>query len=305
MRHAGLLVILALALVSACAGQVVTATLYGTVLDPNGGSIPNARVTATNVDRGISIVRDADASGQVTITSLPIGNYNISIEAPGFKSLRQSGISLSAGEDLRMDFKLELGQVAERVEVTAETPLINKANAEQRTTLETLRVRELPTFRRDWTNLLALSPGAQVSGGSVRLNGLAPSSFRLTVDGTDAPQDNELPSFSMSGNFNFIKGVATEAIAEVNLSKGIASAEIANTMSGNVNIITKSGTNAFHGSAFWLNNTEGFNARNQFLTNKPNLVYNQYGGSLGGPVVKNRAFFLAPMRVTSSVGFRL
>ncbi|HET8547631.1 MAG TPA: hypothetical protein VFL57_06500 [Bryobacteraceae bacterium] len=165
-------------------------------------------------------------------------------------------------------------------------------------------MRELPTFRRDWTNLLNLSTGVQVSGGSVRLNGLAPSSFRLTVDGTDATQDNEQPSLSMSGNFNFIKGVATEAIAEVNLAKGIASAEIANTMSGNVNIITKSGTNAFHGSAFWLNNTENFNARLQFLNNKPNLVYNQYGGSYGGPIVKNRVFFFCAYESYRQRGFQ-
>ncbi|HET8546894.1 MAG TPA: TonB-dependent receptor [Bryobacteraceae bacterium] len=289
---------------AACWGQVVTATLYGTVLDPNGGGIPNARVTATNVDRGTAIVRETDGSGQVTLTSLPVGNYVISVEAPGFKSLRQSGIALSAGEDLRVDFKLELGQVAERIEVTAEAPLINTANAEQRTTLETLRVRELPTFRRDWTNLLNLSTGVQVTGGAVRLNGLAPASFRLTVDGTDATQDNELPSFAMSGNFNFIKGVATEAIAEVNLAKGIASAEIANTMSGNVNIITRSGTNAFHGSLFWLNNTENFNARLQFLRNKPNLVYNQYGGSFGGPFVKNRLFFFGAYEGYRQRGFQ-
>jgi hypothetical protein len=176
MRHPtpGVLSIaLALALVPAAAGQVVTATLYGTVLDPNGGAVPNARVTATNTDRGTAITRDTDGFGQVTLTSLPIGNYVISIETPGFKSLRQSGIALSAGEDLRIDFRLELGQVTERVDVTAE--------------------------------------------------------------------------------------------AEVNLAKGIASAEIANTMSGNVNIITKSGTNDFHGSVFWLNNTENFNARLQFL----------------------------------------
>jgi hypothetical protein len=305
MRHTGLLnIALALALAAPCPGQVVTGTLYGTVLDQSGGGVPNARVTATSLDRGTSIVRETDDSGQVTLTSLPVGSYVISIEAPGFKSLRQSGVALSAGEDLRMDFRLELGQVAERVEVTAETPLINTANAEQRTTLETMRVRELPTFRRDWTSLLNLSPGAQVSGGSVRLNGLAPASFRLTVDGTDATQDNELPSFSMSGNFNFIKGVATEAIAEVNLAKGIASAEIANTMSGNVNIITKSGTNSFHGSLFWLNNTENFNARLQFLQNKPNLVYNQYGGSFGGPAVKNRLFFFGAYEGYRQRGFQ-
>ena len=170
-------------------------------------------------------------------------------------------------------------------------------------TFNSCKLESFPTSRRDWTQLLNLSTGVQTTGGAVRLNGLPPSSFRLTVDGTDATQDNELPSFSMSGGFNQIKGVASEAIAEVNLVKGIASAEIANTMSGNVNIITKSGTNQFHGSAFWLNNTENFNARQQFLKNKPGLIYNQYGGSIGGPIVRNKVFFFGAYEGYRQSGF--
>ena len=305
MRHFRLLsCMLAMGMATTAMGQVVTATLYGTVLDPNGAVVPNATVTALNVGRGTSTVRQSDAAGEVVLSSLPVGDYTITVEVPGFKSLRRTGIALSAGQDLRLNLTLEIGQVAESVEVTSEAPLINTANAEQRTNLEQVRLKELPTFRRDWTQLLTLSTGVQTAGGAVRLNGLAPSSFRLTVDGTDATQDNELPSFSMSGNFNFIKGVATEAIAEVNLAKGIASAEIANTMSGNVNIITKSGTNQFHGSIFELINTENFNARSQFLSNKPNLVYNQYGGSLGGPIIRNKVFFFGAYEGYQQRGFQ-
>ncbi|MBC8165946.1 MAG: TonB-dependent receptor [Bryobacteraceae bacterium] len=295
--------VLALASAAIAPGQVVTAKFFGTVTDPNSAVVPGATVTVQNVGRGTSIARQSDDSGEVVIAALPVGDYLITVEAPGFKTLKRSGVSLSAGEDVRLTLPLEIGQVAESVEVTADTPLINTANAEQRTTIEQVRVKELPILRRDWTQLLNLSTGVQLSGGSVRLNGLAPSSFRLTVDGTDATQDNELPSFSMSGNFNFIKGVATEAIAEVNLTKGIQSAEIANTMSGNVNIITKSGSNQFHGSAFWLNNIEDLNARNQFLQNKPGLVYNQYGGSVGGPVVRNKAFFFGAYEGYRQRGF--
>ncbi len=293
MRYFGLSSsILALMLVASSAmGQVVTATLHGTVLDPQGAVVANATVTPLNVGRGTSISRQSNELGEVSFPSLPIGDYAVTIEAKGFKTLKRSGITLSAGQDLRMSFTLEVGQIAETIEVTAEAPLINTSNAEQRSNLESARVQELPMSRRDWTNLLSLTTGVQVSGGSVRFNGLAPSSFRLTVDGTDATQDNEIPSFSMSGNFNFIKGVSTEAIAEVNVAKGVASAEVANTMSGNVNIITKSGTNQLHGSAFWLNNTENFNARSQFLRTKPGVVYNQFGGSLGGPAIKNKLFF--------------
>ena len=271
--------------------QVVTATLYGTVVDPNGASIPAARVTMVNVDRGSTLIREADGAGEVSFPSLPIGEYTITVEAKGFKTLKRTGINLSAGQDLRMTLSMDIGQLSETVEVKSETPLVNTVNAEQRSNLEGARIQELPVSRRDWTNLLNLSPGAQVGGTSVRMNGLPPSSLRITVDGTDATQDNEQPSFAMSGGFNFIKGVSTEAIAEVNVAKGIASAEIANTMSGNVNIITKSGTNNFHGTLFWLNNVENLNARNQFLRTKPGLTFNQYGGSLGGPIIRNRIFF--------------
>jgi hypothetical protein len=281
-------------------GQVVTSTLYGTVVDPNGAVIPGATVTLLNVERGSTVARSTGSNGDVIFTALPIGQYEITVEATGFKKLKRSGVNLSAGEEVRLTFAVEIGAVAETVEVKGESVLINTANAEQRSNLELTRVQELPTSRRDWTNLLNLTTGAQVSGGSVRLNGLATDSLRVTVDGTDATQDNELPSFSMSGNFNFIKTVSTEAIAEVNVAKGITSAEIANTMSGNVNIITKSGTNNFHGSLFWLNNVEDLNARNQFLTTKPGLVYNQFGGSFGGPIIRNRIFFF-----TTYDGYRL
>jgi len=284
--------------------QVVTATFHGTIVDPNGAVVPNANVTGSNVTRGTSISRTSDESGLVTFSSLPLGDYTIAVEAPGFKTLTRAGLNLSAGEELRLTLTLEIGPLAEKVVITAEASLINTSNAEQRTNLEEVRVRNLPIIRRDWTNLLNLNTGINVGGGNVRMNGLPGASFRLTVDGTDATQDNEQPSLSMSGNFNFIRGVATEAIAEVNVAKGIASAEISNTMSGNVNIMTKSGANAFHGSAFWLNNVENLNARNQFLSTKPALVYNQYGGSIGGPVIRNKAFFFGAYEGYRQSGFQ-
>ncbi|MCZ2156350.1 MAG: TonB-dependent receptor [Bryobacterales bacterium] len=281
-----------LLLITVCLqGQVVSAGLFGTVTDPNGAVIPGAKVTVTNEDRGSTLTRDADASGVAAFPSLPMGTYTITVESQGFKSLKRSGIVLSAGRDLRLTLPLELGQVTETIEVHAETPLVNTSNAEQRSNIEAFEVQDLPTARRDWTGLLALTPGAQVGSASVRMNGLPAASMRITVDGTDATEDNEQPSFAMNGGFNLIKGVSTEAVAEVNMAKGIASAEIANTMSGNINIITKSGTNDFHGSAFWLNNTENLNARNQFLKNKPGLTFNQFGGSFGGPIIRNRIFF--------------
>ena len=176
--------------------------------------------------------------------------------------------------------------------VTAETSLLNTVAAEQREGITEQQTKELPLFRRDWTNLVNIGTGVSTqSDGTVSLNGLPSYSFRLSVDGTDASGDPELPSISMYQNFNLVKTVSLEAISEVQVAKGIASAEIANTMSGNINLISKSGTNQFHGSVFENYQGGAFQARPQFLTTKPPVVFNQFGGSIGGPIIKNKLFF--------------
>ena len=273
-------------------GQVITATIHGTVFDPTGAAIPDATLTATNDLTGASSSANSGISGEVTLAFLPTGVYTVTVETTGFKTEVQSGLELTAGQRVRLRFSMEIGAMTESVTVTGETPLISTVSAEQRSVLNTTEVKELPLARRDWTNLLALGTGISVGGANgVTLNGLPPMGFRLTVDGADSEGDPELPSLSMYQNFNYIKSVSLEAIAEVNVAKGIASADIANTMSGNVNLITRSGTNDFHGSLFLNNQTENYAARNQFLSSKAPLVFNQFGGSIGGPILKNKLFF--------------
>lgn len=281
---------LALAIRPAATAQVITSTVYGIVTDPSGAAIPGARVTVSSDQTGASSSATTDASGEFTLSSLQPGIYAVQIEANGFKSVRQTGIELASGVRARLTFALEVGAVATAIEVSGAAPLINAVSAEQRTDLAVAQVRELPTQRRSWLGLLNLNTGVNTTGGRVAMNGLAPASFRITVDGTDASSDSEQPSVTMSGDFNFIQGVSLEAIDEVNLAKGIASAEIANTMSGNVNVNTKRGTNEVHGSLFYLNNVENLNARNQFLATRPPIVYNQFGGSIGGPIIRNKLF---------------
>lgn len=270
--------------------QVITCTIYGVVTDPSGAAVPAARVTAASEQTGATFVTQTDSLGEFTLTSLPPGRYTLHIEAAGFKAARQIGLELSSGARVRAAFTLEVGEVTTAIEVSAAAPLVNAVNAEQRSNIELAQVSELPTVRRDWTGLLLLNTGIALTSGMVSLNGLPPASFRITVDGTDSASDTEQPSLSMYQEFNFIKAVSLEAVEEVNVAKGIASAEIANTMSGNVNINTKRGTNELHGSLFELNQTENLNARNQFLADKPAVTYNQFGGSLGGPIVRNKLF---------------
>ncbi|HRJ18161.1 MAG TPA: TonB-dependent receptor [Bryobacteraceae bacterium] len=281
---------LALASLSTASAQVITSTIYGSVTDPSGAGIPGAKVTVNSTRTGASATATTDPSGEFTLSSLQAGAYSVQIDAEGFKSVRQAAVELASGARTRLAFTLELGTVATAIEVSGAAPLINSINAEQRTNLDTAQVRELPTQRRSWLGLLNLDTGVTTTGGRVAMNGLPPSSFRITVDGTDASSDSEQPSVTMSGNFNFIQGVSLEAVEELNVAKGIASAEIANTMSGNVNVNTKRGTNEVHGSLFYLNDVENTNARNQFLSARPPVVYNQFGGSLGGPVIRNKFF---------------
>jgi hypothetical protein len=271
--------------------QVTTATLYGRIVDPSGAGIPQARITLQNEETNGRANGLSDASGEFTIPYIAVGRYTVSLEAKGFKGQKQSGILLSAGQRVGAEYRLELGNVAEVVEVSSSTPLVNTVSAEQREGKTEMQVRELPLARRDWTNIISLGTGVSNQGTGVSMNGLPGAGFRLTVDGTDAEGDPEVPSLGMVQNFNPIRTVSLEAIAELDVTKGIPSAEVANTMSGGINIITKNGTNAFHGSLFLNNQVEDFAARPQFATTKGPLVYNQFGGSAGGAIVKNKLFY--------------
>jgi len=226
--------------------QVTTATVYGNITDPTGAAIPSAPVTATNELTGATIVTQSNSAGEFTFTFLPVGRYTIAIEARGFKGQRRTGLDLVAGQSVRLNSTLELGPVSESVTISGRAPILDTASSEQQQTMSTMEVRELPLPKRDWTSLMNLGSGmvtgAATSGG-VSLNGLPSVGFSFTVDGTDASGDSEYPAFSLYQNWNLIKGVSTEAIAEVSVTKGIASAEFANSLAGNVNVTTRSGTN--------------------------------------------------------------
>ncbi len=226
--------------------------------------------------------------------SCPVGRYSLTITATGFKEQTESGIELTAGQRVRRTYALEIGSLTEKVTVTAGKPLVNTVNAEQLISHDTTEVREMPLARRDWTNLLNIGTGVEVrgSGGGtgISMNGMPPGGFSLTVDGTQASASSEETSLTSFGNFNLIKVVSLEAISEVNVNKGIVQAEYANTLSGNIGLITKSGTNNVHGSVFENYQSADLNARNQFLTTKPASTLNQFGGSIGAPIVKNKLF---------------
>src|SRR5579885_1902436 len=273
-------------------GQVNTATIYGSVADPSGAAVPHARATLKNVSTGLSQTAVSNEAGEFTFTFIPVGTYDLTVTATGFETYSQRGLTLAAGQNLRLQVALQVGNVQSTVTVTGEQPLVNAVNAQQQTTLNNRDITQLPTARLDWTQLLSLNTGAAPNGsGEVTMNGMAPSAFTITVDGTNATADPEYNALSMPSNFNTIKIISPDAIQEISVTKGIAPAEIAGTMSGNVNIITKGGTNQFHGGLFENNQVAAYNARNSLLKAKTGDTFNQYGGSFGGPIVHDKLFF--------------
>jgi hypothetical protein len=276
--------------VTDAAAQVTTATIYGTVLDPSGAIIAGAQVSLKNELTGVSASTTSNGLGEFTFTFLPVGRYSLTISVAGFKEQMQSNMDLAAGQRLRLIYSMEVGQVSEKVTVTAEVPLVEAVSPEQRATLTKVEVNEMPLTKRDWTSLLTVGTGTNIASNAVSLNGLGPGEFRLTVDGTAASGSSESSALNV-GSYAYVKAVSLEAIAEVNVSRGIISAEFADTISGNVGLITKSGSNEYHGSLFWNYQARVLNARNAFLTTKPNAVFNQFGGSFGGPILKNKLFY--------------
>jgi hypothetical protein len=292
-----------LLLVFAVAGhaQVTTATIEGIILDPSAAVIPGASVTVASEGTVLKRTELTNNRGEFTFVFLPPGAYTITVEASGFKIYRQTGLELIAGQNVRRDFKLEIGAAGEQVTVTAETPLVNAVSAEQDVNLTETAVRELPLARRDLRNTLNLGTG--ISAGTdvgVSMNGLPPRGFLFTIDGINAAGNSELRSLGQYQDFNIIKGVSIEAVEQVQVARGLFSADVANTVGGNVNLITKKGTNEYHGSLFENYQAGGFNARNQFATTPESLVFHQFGGSFGGPIRKDKMFFFGAFE-----GYRL
>jgi hypothetical protein len=275
--------------------QRTTATLFGSVKDASGAVVLNAQIHATEELTGIRHDTVSKERGDYALPFLPVGPYRIEVEAQGFKTFTQTGLKLEAGQEVQLPISLELGAMSEKVTVTAEAPLLQTANPEQEDHVTTAQIANLPHGNRDITSLLGLENGYNAGGdGLVQFNGLASGGLTLTVDGVDGSGSAEYSSPSMFQNFNPIKVMSEEAVEAVGVTKGIMSAEYAHVYSGNINVITKSGTNEFHGSLFEAFQNTVLNAKNAFLKptdTKPPVHINQFGGSFGGPIKKDKLFF--------------
>jgi len=287
--------------------QVTTANFYAIVTDSSGALIPNASVTLTHTATGTTISRETGNMGEVGFTFLIVGTYRLRIEAQGFKSTQSDGIDLVAGQQARQTFALQVGAVSETLTVEGAAPQINTMSAEQQQTFESVKVTELPLARRNLSNILAIGTGVSRSTsqhGTLRMNGLGQSGTAISLDGTEASGNPEGRSAGMFQNFNQIDLVSIDAVQEVQIIKGVTPAEYGRALGGQINVITRSGTNQFHGSLFENFQAENLNARNQNLPNKPGATFNQFGSSAGGPVRRDRIFFFGAYEGYRDATFR-
>jgi len=297
---AGVLVVI-LALPGAAAAQVTTADIVGRVTDSSGAVLPGATVTIENLATHDVRTAPTNETGDYLFNLLPIGTYTVNVELQGFAS-QTTRVVLSAGDRVRFDPKLQLGQVQESVLVTAESPLLQTDTATVSALVSEKAVQDLPVSGRNVVRLVQLVPGAFEGLTNSLATGNRPDDRRQTsavsINGAMDNQNNHL----IDGIDNNERSIGTvgvkpsiDAIAEVKVQTSMYTAEVGRTFGGVVNIITKSGGNAFHGSGFEFFRNDRFDARNFFATSipKPKLGQNQYGGSLGGPLIRNKTFFFA------------
>jgi hypothetical protein len=274
-------------------GAQTTGSVVGNITDQTGAAVPGARLTAINESTGVTRTSKSRADGSYLITLLPLGIYRIEAESTGFRKIMRQGVVLTLDENARADIQLQVGDVSESVKVEAGAQQVETEQATLGQLMDQKRITELPMIGRNPQSLISLIPGAAnvtvPTGASaatpdvtVNMNGGLGLMNSFQLDGTqaNAVQTNAglpAPPPEMVEEFR----AETDAY---DASKGRGTAATFNT-------ITRSGTNAFHGALFEFHRDNDLTARNFFAIQAPFLVYNQFGGALGGPVIKNRTWF--------------
>jgi hypothetical protein len=307
------LALLSLLLLAAGAiAQVQNGQFTGTVTDPSGAAIPNAKVTVVNTGTNLSVVSNTNQTGNYIAKELPIGNYKITVEAPGFKTVTNTNLTLNAGSIAHADFKMQLGEAKEVVEVSGAAAAVNTEDSKLATTVTSTQIQNLPLNGRNVYDLMQLAPGAtNVSGTDFEnghntvINGLREDFSGYLINGVS--------NKGLSGGPDLVP--IQDTVQEFQQLQLNMSAQYGNSAGGINNLVTKSGTNAYHGSAWEYVRNDLFDANQYFLnqladprkdpTNtlcaagdtskcyKPALRFNQFGGTFGGPIVKDKLFFFA------------
>ena len=297
---------LLLAIPLAVSGQVTTATIVGTVTDPGGAVVPGAQVTARNVDTGLTRTVASNDEGNYRVEFLPVGKYSVEVALAGFKKALVPDIVLQVNDTVRVDVALNVGQVSETVTISdMSTPAVNTNTPEIGRTIQSAEITQLPLVERNVYTLLDLTPGVQSNNNGVASASTGTSTFilgypeqrTLINGGTDGGTGSV--NYYLDGGINMTNLRNTgnilpnpDAIQEFRVQTNSYNAEYGRYASGIINVLTKSGTNEWHGSAFEFVRNDRFNANDWGSTlAKAPYHRNQFGGTIGGPIKHDKAFF--------------
>jgi hypothetical protein len=296
MKNTARLIVLCAGCAASLCGQG-SVTIFGAVTDPSGAAVAGATITATNTSTRVSRQTPSGADGNYVISQLPIGTYSVSGEAAGFKKLVQDNIHLEVDENRRVNLQLQVGAINESVTVQAEAAQVETRSGTLHQVIDSSRIVELPLNGRNPLQLQYLVAGAggivsagQEENDSVSINGSRPNTNNYTLDGAD----NHDPYFNTPSIFP-----NPDALAEFSLETNSYGADRGRNAGAVMNAVTRSGTNTLHGTLFEFVRNTDFNARSFFAASIPPFKRNQFGGTVGGPIRKDKTFFFASYQQTA------
>src|SRR5271156_6214424 len=298
------LAVMCLVLLSAGAGkaQTTTADVVGTVTDPSGAVLSNAKVTVVSLATHGTYTAQTTSSGDYDVPFVLPGHYSVRVEVAGFKTFSVADITLQVGDRARVDAQLQVGDASQTVEVVAQSPLLQSESSNVSSSISEHAVQELPLATRNLTTLITYAPGVN-EGASVDSlsSGARPDDRRQTSSFSANGEDVELNNEQIDGTDNNERVIGTigvkppiDAIEEVTVQTNNYTAESGRTPGGLVTVVTKSGGNNFHGSLYEYLQNDKLNARNPFDVAplpKSEQRQNDFGGSVGGPIIHDRTFF--------------
>lgn len=291
----------------------ITGSISGFVFDPSGAVVSGATLEVTSVATNVKHTTTSDSKGFYSFPSLSVGVYNISITQSGFRDVKEEGISIDANSAVRIDVKLQVGSVVNTIQVQSDAPVVETQSTQMGEVIESAKITSVPLNGRSYIDLLALQPGVSpyqdhsgvdttgvgattISGdqsnGSQSVNGGRLGSNGFMVNGADA-EEGVHNGAAMIPNL--------DSIAEFRIITNNFNAEYGNYSGGQINVVTKSGTNKFHGDVFdFLRNTD-LDAKNYFSSQRGVFIQNQFGGIIGGPIKKDKVFFFADYQGTKQI----
>lgn len=298
-------------------GQATT-SLRGTVTDSSGAAVPNAKVTLINTDTNVPRQTATTAGGAYNFAAVLPGMYKLTVEAPGFHTYVQTGLQLQVNLPATTDVRLQVGEVTQTVEVKGQAPLLNQTNASLGQTMGTNAIENLPLDQENTVLLLSLQPGVMYNGQNLltddydtragSVNGERSDQNNITLDGVS--NNNEFAGYA----FNGVLPTTPFSVEEFRVSTSNYGATEGRSAGAQIAMVTKGGTNQFHGSLYEFNRNTLGEANDYFLKSseaangEPNvpehLVWNNYGGTIGGPILKNRLFSFSTMKATGKPWMR-